>query len=172
MKIKLSFFRYLAYAIEILIFCVLQDTPKLMPEIFGAKPLLLAALALSIAAFENKIPSLVFGALCGIFADSLTGEAIGYFAILLTLICYFEAHIFEKYFVSKFLSAFVFAFLSTAVLICGYFLIFTVFSGIDGALTLFVNHYISRILYTALMFIPIYFLNRFLYRRLNKSNRL
>ena len=66
MKIKLSFFRYLAYALEILIFCVLQDTPKLMPEIFGAKPLLLAALALSIAAFENKIPSLVFGALCGI----------------------------------------------------------------------------------------------------------
>ena len=129
-----------------------------MPEIFGAKPLLLAALALSIAAFENKIPSLVFGALCGIFADSLTGEAIGYFAILLTLICYFEAHIFEKYFVSKFLSVFVFAFLSTAVLICGYFLIFTVFSGVDGALTLFCKSlYFSNFVHSTYVYSDIFF---------------
>lgn len=165
MKIKRSFFKYLAYALEVAVLYVLQDTPNLIPQIFGGKPLLLVALALSIAAKENQIPSLIFGAVCGVLTD-ISGGGIGYFGIVLTLACYFEAEIFKKYLVPSFWSAFLYALVSVIVIVGMYFVIFRLLAGIEGAGGLFVSHYLSRMGYTAVCTVPLYFLNRFLYRNL------
>lgn len=155
---KLLFFRYFAYSLLVILLCVLQGTPKLLPEIFGGKPLLLVSLAVAIASAEEKIPSLIFGAVCGIITDISAGGTIGFFAVTLTLICYFESHIFSTYFVSGFISVMVYALVCVPVIIGVYFLLFTVFAGIPDSGILFVNHYISRILYTVVSTIPIYFI--------------
>lgn len=170
MKINRKFFLYFAYSLEILILYVLQGTPNLIPEILGSKPLLLIPAALSIAGKENKIPSLIFGAVCGVLTDIATGGSIGFFAILLTVICYAEAHIFKTYFSPNFISVSIISVIAVPVLIGLYFLIFTVFSGVPDSKVLFVNHYISRIIYTFVMIFPLYFLNGFLYKNLNNLN--
>lgn len=169
---RIVFFKYFAYSILIILLYVLQATPSLMPEIFGSKPLLLVPFALSLASVENKIQSLVFGAVCGVLTDIASSGGIGYFAIALTLLCYFEAHIFEAYFVPGVLSALVYSAASVTVLIMIYFLLFKVFAGIGNLGVLFVNHYISRIVYTALMFIPICFLTRFIHNSFRKQQRI
>lgn len=168
MKIKRSFFKYLAYVLEIVVLYVLQDTPNLMPELWGGKPLLLAVLALSIAANENQIPSMVFGAVCGVLTD-ISGGGIGYFGIALTLVCFLESEIFKKYLVVSLWSVLVYAFAAVAAIVGLYFVIFRLLAGIDGAGELFVSHYISRIVYTTVCIIPLYFLNRFLHRNLEST---
>lgn len=165
MKIKRSFFKYLAYVLEVVILYVLQDTPNLIPQLWGGKPLLLAVLALAIAANENQIPSTVIGAVCGVLTD-ISGGGIGYFSIVLTLVCFLESEIFKKYLVVSFWSVLVYAFAAVLVIVGVYFVIFRLLAGIDGAGELFVSHYLSRMLYTTVCIIPLYFLNSFLYRKL------
>lgn len=165
MKNNRIFFRYLAFAIEALLLCVIQGTPKLIPEIFGSKPLLLVPMALCIAAFENEIPSLIFGAVCGVLTDISSGY-IGYFAILLTIVCFFESYIFKHYLVSKFLPVMVISFVAVSILIFIYFVITFVISNVENSWVYFVNHYISRIVYTYIMVIPLFFLNKYLTKNL------
>lgn len=165
MKIKRSFFKYLAYALEVVVLYVLQDTPNLLPQIFGGKPLLLVVLAISIAARENQIPSTVFGAVCGVLTD-ISGGGIGYFGIMLTLVCYFEAELFKKYIVVSFGMVLLYAVAASAVLVGLYFVIFRMLAGVEGAGELFVSHYLSRMVYTAVCVVPLYFLNRFLHKAL------
>ena len=55
MEKRYKFFRYLAYAIEILLVFIFQTTPQLLPEIGGSKPVLLIPVALTIAFFEEEI---------------------------------------------------------------------------------------------------------------------
>lgn len=166
MKTTPIFFRYFAYSLEILIFYIVQTTPKLVPEVFFSKPLLLIPIALSIAAKEKPVPSLIFGAVCGAMTDMATGGTIGFFALVLTIVCYMESNIFRRYFVSSLLSVMVFAFVVIPVVICLYFLIFKVAAGFSDWHILFVNHYISRIVYSFVMIIPFYFLNSYLSKRL------
>lgn len=166
MNNKLTFFKYFAYSLEIILLSVLQSTPNFLPEFFGSKPLLLVPLALVIASKEDKIPALIFGAVCGLITDLATGGIIGFFAISLTLICYFESHIFSTYFTSNILTALIVSVIVIPLLICLYFLIFKVMVGVPDSSILFVNHYISRIIYTFVMVLPLYFLNDFISRTL------
>lgn len=163
MKIKRSFFKYLAYALEVVILYVLQDTPNFIPQLFGGKPLLLVVLAISIAARENQIPSTVFGAVCGVLTD-ISGGGIGYFGIMLTLVCYFEAELFKKYIVASFKMVLLYATAATVVLVGLYFVIFRLLAGVEGAGELFVSRYLARMAYTAVCVVPLYFLNGILFR--------
>ncbi len=163
----LTFFRCFSYSLEIILLTVLQSTPNLMPEFFGGKPLLLVPLALVIASRENRILSLVFGAVCGILTDIASGGFIGFFAVALTLLCYLESYIFSTYLVPGILPTVITAAISVPVLICLYFLVFTVCAGIPDWGVLFVNHYISRIVYTFVMIFPLYFINLFFYKKLS-----
>lgn len=155
---NLLFFRYFAYSLLIIVFAVLQGTPNILPEICGSKPLLLICVAVSIAAVEDKIPALIFGAVCGAVIDISTYGAIGFFAMTLTLVCYFEAHIFSTYFISGFLQTMVFALPAVVCVIGVYFLIFKV--GIPQSGVLFINHYVSRMIYTFIMTVPTCFIIR------------
>lgn len=165
---RLTFFRYLAYSLEIILLAVLQSTPDLMPELFGGKPLLLVPLAIVIASRESQLTSMIFGAVCGALTDAASGGFVGFFAITLTLVCYFEAQIFNRYFVAGILPVTVISAMAISCLICLYFLIFKVLAQIPDVGVLFINHYISRIAYTFAAVFPLYFINLFLYKKLGK----
>lgn len=156
---KHSFFKYLAYALEIIILYVVQYTPNFMPELFGGKPLLLGALALSIASKEKHIPAMILGGVCGALMD-LSSGAIGYFSVFLTLACWLEAEVFDKYFVSRFISAFVYGVSAIAVMLSVYFVLFVLLIHTADAGFIFVNHYISRFIYTVVTLLPLYPLNK------------
>ena len=161
---KLKIIRYAAFSLEIILLYVLQSASGLIPELFGSKPVLLISCALSIAAVDEVVPSLVFAAVCGALADLSASGTVGFFAILLTLVCYALSCLMRYYFNSGAVAALSLC-AAAVVLIFGlHFLLFRLTAGLDGAGELFINHYISRIVYTFSAAAPLYFLNRFLSR--------
>ena len=50
--------RYVLYAVEILLLFLLQDTPGLLPQIMGVKPLPVLSAALTIAMVEACTPAM------------------------------------------------------------------------------------------------------------------
>ena len=157
---------YAAVGLQILIFYVIQGTPNLFPEIFGSKPLFLLPLALSVAVFADETPSTIIGAVCGAFTDLGSSGNIGFFAISMTIVCFLISYAFRNRLLPRFITAFLLSFLSIAVVVCLYFLVFFVLKGIEDYFVYFVNHYISRIVTTSIMFVPLWFLNGFLHRNL------
>ena len=51
--------RYLAYVLELLVLFMLQETPGLLPSIFGARPVLLFPAVVAIAMLEPEVPALL-----------------------------------------------------------------------------------------------------------------
>ena len=80
--------RYFAYTIEILILYMVQETPGLLPDIGGARPVLLIPAAISIAMFESEFAGIGFGLLCGLFLDIGMGGVLGFHGLLLAAACY------------------------------------------------------------------------------------
>ncbi|MEE0676027.1 MAG: rod shape-determining protein MreD [Ruminococcus sp.] len=156
---KLKIIRYAAYSLEIILLLVLQGTPGLIPEVFGGKPILLVSFALSIAAVEEVVPSLVFAAVCGALADISAGGTIGFFAVSLTLLCYALCCLTRYYFSGGAAIAVVLCLAATVLILGARFLLFAL---PQGGAELFVSHYISRMIYTFAATVPLYFLNRFL----------
>lgn len=157
---------YAAVGLQILILYVIQDTPNLFPEIFGSKPLFLLPLALSVAVIADETPSTIVGAVCGAFTDLGSSGNIGFFAVSLTVVCFLISYAFRNRLLLRFITAFMLSALAIAVVICLYFLFFFVFKGIEDCFVYFVNHYISRIVITSFIFVPLWFLNGFLHRNL------
>ena len=164
MRNKRIFFRYLAFALEIILLWVLQSTPKLLPELLGAKPFLLLSAALAFAVSEDVVPSVILGAVCGALADISADGTVGYFSVAFTLVCFAEASILGTYLNKNILTASVFSLGASVVVIGLYFLLFRVFAGYDACGELFVGRYLFRMIYTFIGFIPLYFLNRFLHK--------
>lgn len=156
---KLKIIRYAAYSLEIILLLVLQGTPGLIPELFGGKPILLVSFALSIAAVEEVVPSLVFAAVCGALADISAGGTIGFFAVSLTLLCYALCCLTRYYFSGGAAIAVVLCLAATVLILGARFLLFAL---PQGDAEFFVSHYISRMIYTFAATVPLYFLNRFL----------
>ena len=57
--------RYLAYTLELLVLFMLQETPGLLPTIFGSRPLLVLPAVLTIALFEKELPAMIFESWAG-----------------------------------------------------------------------------------------------------------
>ncbi len=166
MEKKMTAFRYLAYALEIIIIYILQGTPGFLPEILGGKPVLLIPLAVTIACFESEVTSLFFALSCGILLDLGFNGNIGFYAILLTLLCFVISVIFRDYLVVNFLNSFAFTGAVILLLLLLHFLFFYVAKGYSNGGYYFVHHYISRIIYTAVFFPLFYLINKSLHRNL------
>lgn len=69
--------RYVLYAVEILLLFLLQDTPGLLPQIMGVKPLPVLSAALTIAMVEACTPAMAFGMYAGFLPISAAGLCSG-----------------------------------------------------------------------------------------------
>ena len=167
MQSRRKFFRYLAFSLEIILLWVLQSTPRLLPEFFGAKAFLLLAAALSISVCEDVIPALIWGAVCGVFADISAGGKIGYFAVAFTLVCFAQSALLDSYLNRNPLTGSVLSLGSTVAVIGLYFVFFRLWAGIPDCAALFFPRYPVRMGMTFLCFFPLYFLYFFLYRTFN-----
>ena len=145
MRASRTFFRFFGYSLLLIILYVFQGSGFVIPEIFGGRPLMLISLALSYISFDGSI---------------------GYFAFALTIVCYAENFVFSKYFVPSFVTVIVFSFAAVMTVMLIYYLLFVLIAGLDSGCVLFVRHYISRILYTFAVTIPLYFLTAFLNKNL------
>lgn len=160
MEKRRNFLRYLAYSLEIIILYVLSGTPHLLPEIFGSKPCLLLPAALAIAVLESETVAMSFGFVCGLLTDTGFSGKIGFYTIVLTLLCFCIGYCARNFFVTNLLNASIIGVVSITLLILIHFRLNV--SALDIANTgeHFVRHYISRIVYTSVFFVPLYFLSK------------
>lgn len=159
---NLTFFRFLAYSIEILLLFVLGATPSLMPEIFNATPCLLIALALTIAVFEDCIPAMFFGVACGVLTDLGFSNSIGTFTVTLTVVCFILGFCANNLITANFLNVMITSVIVITATLSLNFLFTFVVKGYTNAGVYFVNHYISRIVQTIICTAMLYFVNKFI----------
>ena len=162
-----SFFRYLAYALELILTFILCTTPGLLPEIFGAKPALVVCVALTAAVFEREIPAMIIGLAAGVLTDLGYTDSIGIFAISLTIICFIVGYAVNNLIVAKFFNYLLYAFVAVGLLFMIYFLVIFVIPGVQDMWSYFTAHIISRMVQTFLYSIPFYLINHFIYSTLS-----
>ncbi len=157
--------KYTAFSLEILLSYIIQSTPGLTLEVFGGRPVLMLPIAMTVAIFEGEIPAIVFGVICGLMADSGYSGPMGYYAIMLAILCYIVSILMENYIRTNLLTAVLIGAVSIPVIIVVQFLLFYVAMGYGYAWEYFAAHYISRIIYT-FAFVPVYYgINRFIAAR-------
>lgn len=164
---KNAVFRYIAYAVEMVLAFVLLSTPNLLPDIFGAKPALLLGIALSIATFEREIPAMIFGMVAGALMDFGYSNALGLFTIALTVVCFLIGWV-----ANNLVKANPMNYLLTAAVVIGglYMLYFGIeFYHVADRWTYFQAHLISRMIQTLLWSAVWYFVNRFVYHTLSEE---
>ena len=88
MEGRYRFIRYFAYALELLVLYMIQQTPGFLPSLFGARPILIIPAVLAIAMFEPEIPAMAFGIFGGLLIDFGIGDALGFHGIMLGVACY------------------------------------------------------------------------------------
>lgn len=164
-----SFFRYLAYAMEIVLLYVLGTTPELLPQLFGAKPTLLLSVALTAAIFEREIPAMIIGMICGALIDLGYSNSIGLFTIGLTVIGFFVGYAANNLIRATFPNFLLYAFVAVGGMFMLYYLFSFVLAGVDNSWDYFMNHLLSRAIQTFIWSIPIYFLNKFIYHTLGND---
>ncbi len=162
-----AFFRYLAYVIELILVFALATTPRLLPEIFGAKPVLPVCVALTAAIFEREIPAMLIGMVAGILTDISYTNSIGLFTITLTVVCFVVGYAANNLIMATFLNFLLYAAITVGVLFMLYYLVRFVIPGLDDGWLYFRTHLISRMVQTYLWAIPFYFLNKMIHTRLN-----
>lgn len=164
-----AFFRYLAYAMEIIVVFALGNTPNLLPEIFGAKPTLLLCVALTAAVYEREIPAMVIGIFCGALIDLGYSNSIGVFTIALTILCFIVGYAANNLIVANFRNFLLYSFLAVGGIFMLYFLVHFVWGGVADRWYYFTRHLLSRMVQTFLISILFYFLNKLIYHLLGET---
>ncbi len=156
----LVFFRYLAYSLEILVLFLLQQTPYLIPELWGIRPVLLFPAALAIALYESETVSMIFGAICGLLVDFGHSTVLGLHAALLAVLCYLISLMVVNLFKTNLFTALLLGCSCIILLYLFQWLFFYLFQGYDYPGYALWRHYLPRMLYT-MLFLPVaYYFNR------------
>ena len=158
--------RYLAYALELLVLFMVQETPGLLPRIFGARPVLLFPAVVTIALFETELPALFFGVGGGLLCDFGLSGTLGFHALVLGTLCFFISLLVRVYLQNNLPTAALTGIVTIGITVGlqWVFLHLLRYSQPAYALT---HYYLPMYFYT-LLFLPLlYFLNRGLGQALN-----
>ena len=162
--------RYLAYVLELLVLFMLQETPGLLPSIFGARPVLLFPAVVAIAILEPEVPALLFGVVGGLFCDFGLSGMLGFHALVLGVLCFFISLVIRAYLQNNMATAILTGVWSIGLVVLAqwFFLYFFQYSYPAYALT---HHYLPKYFYT-LLFLPLlYLLNRGLSQALGAQEK-
>ena len=160
MENRYRFIRYFAYGLELLILYMLQQTPGLLPPLFGARPILIIPAALAIAMFETEVPAMAFGIFGGLLIDFGLGYALGFHALFLAVVCYAVSVMSGNLLKTNLLTAMLIAVICIPVLFLLQWVFYYVLFGYSHVSHALVYHYLPRMGYT-LLFMPLfYYFNR------------
>lgn len=156
--------RYLAFVLEIYFLYLLQQTPGLFPEIYGARPVLLFPVAVSIAMLETELPAMSFGIVAGLFVDFGFGGALGFHSLTMAVICYFVSVLSRTVLRVNMGAAMLMGMWTIAVFVILGWLYQYVWNGYSYISYALLHHYLPKYMYTLLLFPLIFMLTRGLAR--------
>ncbi len=157
---KYRVIRWFAYAIEIFVLFILQETPGLIPSIGGARPILVIPAVLSVAMFEPEIPAMLFGLFGGLLIDFGLGGMLGFHAMLLAAVCFGISLVCANLVRTNFLTAMIVVVLTGAAVTLLDWACFYVLPGYRDALYALTAHYLFIYLYTAAVMPVAYYFTR------------
>lgn len=151
--------RYLAYTLELLVLFMVQETPGLLPEVLGARPVLVLPAGLAMAMFEEETPAMAFGIAAGLFCDFGYSGVLGFHGLLMGVLCFFLSLLVRTYLQASWLTALLAGILGIGLIMGGQWLYFYFFH-YSMPLYALKHHYLPKYLYT-LLFVPLlYLLNK------------
>lgn len=151
-----KYLRYIFYVLEILVLNSVNGVPEL--NFSGVKPLLLAAVFVSISIFESVPVSFAFGVLIGFLIDFSFGRAFGFSFIFLGFFGGFLSFIFERFLNPGLFLAVIFSGLTAGALLAGD-VSFYILKGFSGAGIISKNHF-KMAVFTSFCSVFVYFLNK------------
>lgn len=152
--------RSFSYVLELLILFMLEQTPGLIPAVYGGRPILLIPAAFAIALFENETTSMLLGLFAGLLLDMDTGGALGFHAILLCVLCYVLSLLAANLIKTNFLTAMLSALLGLAVIVFLQWVFFYVLYGYADTGYALLHHFLPRYVYSLLVMPIAYPFNR------------
>lgn len=161
--------RYLAYTLELLVLFMVQETPGLLPYVLGGRPLLLLPAVLTIALFEEDVPSMVFGIAAGLLLDYGLSGVMGFHALLLVILCFLVNLMVKAYLQVNLVTAILTGVWTTAVILAAQWLFLFYLPGYSMPTYALTHHYVPVFFYTLLFFPLVYVLNKGLYQALQKQ---
>lgn len=152
--------RWTAYSLELMAVFVLQETPGLLPAIFGTRPLAILPAVLAIAMFEEENPAMLFGLFAGLLMDFGYGSILGFYGLLLAVVCRTVSRMASDLLRTSFLTAL----LLCAAICAGFALLqwtcFYVLPGYDSVGYALCMHYLPIAAYTFALTPVAYYFNR------------
>ncbi len=152
---KQKYIRYIIYAALIVAAALIQNLPGAIPEIFGARALILLPLCVSIAMFEREIPAALFGAFAGILWD-INLYKDGFNAFVLLLICAVCSLFISHFMQNNIITALVLSISSTVIYNIIYVVVNLLLSGAGSSVKQIFTFYLPSCIYTA-VFIPVFY---------------
>lgn len=152
---KPKYIRYAIYTVAIGLAFLLQNSNIALPEILGARALILLPLTVCISMHEREIPAAVFGAFCGVLWDTSAGTE-GFNPILITLLSAVCSVLISHLMQNNIVTAFV---LSAGAVTIYELLYIIVNSGLSGAGITFsqiFTFYLPSFIYT-MVFVPVFY---------------
>ena len=157
---KYKIFRYFAYTLEIIIFFMIERTPRLIPELFGEKPIIIVPILLTIALFEGEKAGLGFGIFIALLMETSTSCNFGFFVILLGILGYIVGLISKDVINVNFPTAMMVSSVSLLIFFIFSFFYYSSLESYHGAFYIFWRHYLLKIALSNLTLPLVYYLNR------------
>lgn len=162
--------RYLAYTLELLVLFMLQETPGLLPHIYGARPVLVLPAASVIAMREEETPAMAFGIAAGLFCDFGYSGVLGFHALVMGVLCFFVSLTVQAFMQVNPVTAVLTGICVLGITITAQWLFFYFFQYSSPGYA-FINYYLPKYLYS-LLFVPLlYLLNKALAESLPSAEK-
>ena len=159
---RLIYIRRALMALLVVFTAVAQHIDGAIPDLFSVPAMILVPLVVSIAMFERSMAGLFFGAFAGILWDFATVRGDGYFSVIMACVGFFSGVAVTYFMRNNIYSALVLG--SISVLICntGYWLLFIMRKGYEGAFGVLWSYYLPSALYTMIFMFLYYYLVKYI----------
>lgn len=147
--------RRVIFALLLILCAVIQNTPRLLPEPFGARQLGVTVMVVCIAMFERETAGMLLGLLAGVVLD-VTGGTQGINAILLTAFGLACGMLVNNMIRNNVVTALIFSASALLIHTFVYWIVFVAAAGVSGG-RLLLTFCLPSVLYSVI-FTPIWFL--------------
>lgn len=152
---KPKYIRFGIYVLLIGFVALMQNSPYVIPEIFGARAFVLLPLLVSISMFEREIAAAVLGAFAGVLWD-VTSAKDGFNAVTLLIICAVCSLLIIRLMRNNILTALVLGAGAVATYCTVYVIINLLFSGAGASIGQIFTFYLPSCIYT-MVFVPLFY---------------
>lgn len=157
---KYTVVRWLVFMAEIILISVIQGTPGMLPNLHGERPILLIAVAVTIAVFSSEMSGMVFAMICGLMIDVSSSNILGFYAMMLVVFGFLAGYMAVNYIKTNIITAMVWMTLAVPLILYLHFVFFYRIQHFGAEKDFFVAHYLPRMLYTWAVTPIFYFINR------------